>query len=45
MKNLGPVRQTFGSGNHDYEGGDSNGYFGYFGCQDQPDGKRTVTTG
>jgi hypothetical protein len=32
------------SGNHDYEGGDSN-YFGYFGAKANPDGKRTVTTG
>jgi len=36
------IAKTFAiPGNHDYEGGDSNDYFGYFGAKANPDGKRT----
>ncbi len=36
------IDKTFAiPGNHDYEGGDSNDYFGYFGAKANPDGKRT----
>lgn len=36
------INKTFAiPGNHDYENGDSNDYFDYFGAKANPDGKRT----